>query len=191
MGRILTRNLISFLLSQVGHVFIVYAVVSETERRLFNILDLLILSTVSLLQRNTQSTDDTDLTKFDDVLQWFEQSNTCPVCKAGASKDKLVPIYGRNSEGNITEDPRDSIPERPAAQRPEPMPQYNPFQGMFQHNFAGGGVSFSAGFFPLGFQMVRNRLILSADCFPRSPAIPPLTLYCSLSSLGHLHPTFP
>jgi len=49
----------------------------------------------------------------------------CPVCKAGISKDKLIPIYGRG--GN--RDPREDIPDRPRAQRPPPPSQ---------HHFAGG-----------------------------------------------------
>ena len=89
------------------------------------------------------------------VFQWLEQSPSCPVCKAGASKDKLVPIYGRSSEGNITEDPRETIPERPAGQRPDPVPPRHPFENLFQPQFTQGAFSFSAGFTPFGFQMVR------------------------------------
>ena len=34
------------------------------------------------------------------IHQWLEtraQNPTCPVCKSGISREKLVPIYGRNS----------------------------------------------------------------------------------------------
>lgn len=39
--------------------------------------------------------------------QWLEtrpNRQTCPVCKAGISKDKVVPIYGRGSTDQ--KDPR-------------------------------------------------------------------------------------
>jgi E3 ubiquitin-protein ligase RNF5 len=96
------------------------------------------------------------------IYRWFEQSPSCPVCKAGASKDKLIPIYGRNSEGNINTDPRDTIPERPAAQRPAPIRHPHPFENMFQHQFGQGGITFAAGFSPFGFQMA----------WPNSPNVP-------------------
>ena len=41
------------------------------------------------------------------IFQWFEtrpNSPLCPVCKAGISKDKVVPIYGHGNEGKV--DPR-------------------------------------------------------------------------------------
>jgi len=41
----------------------------------------------------------------------------CPVCKAGIGRDKVVPLYGRGSASNV--DPRDKLPPRPQAQRPE------------------------------------------------------------------------
>ncbi|KAI3429801.1 hypothetical protein D9Q98_010114 [Chlorella vulgaris] len=57
-------------------------------------------------------------------LQVQSHCRTCPVCKAGVEKDKVIPIYGRG--GN--EDPRvknkgdvDSVPHRPAGQRPAPV----------------------------------------------------------------------
>ena len=47
---------------------------------------------------------------------------TCPVCKAGVDRDKVIPVYGRG--GN--EDPRKRMdtadtPSRPLAQRPGPV----------------------------------------------------------------------
>lgn len=58
-------------------------------------------------------------------LQVQSHCRTCPVCKAGVERDKVVPIYGRG--GN--EDPRGKtkdvadvqIPARPAGQRPAPV----------------------------------------------------------------------
>merc|ERR1711962_182785 len=53
--------------------------------------------------------------------QWLEtrpMRQICPVCKAGISKDKVIPLYGRgNSDGK---DPREKIPPRPQGQRAEP-----------------------------------------------------------------------
>ncbi|EFN60151.1 hypothetical protein CHLNCDRAFT_33679 [Chlorella variabilis] len=57
-------------------------------------------------------------------LQVQSHCRTCPVCKAGVEKDKVIPIYGRG--GN--EDPRskskgdlEAVPQRPAGQRPAPV----------------------------------------------------------------------
>lgn len=59
-------------------------------------------------------------------LQVQNHSRTCPVCKAGVDRDKVIPIYGRG--GN--EDPRGKskggaevvdVPSRPAGQRPAPV----------------------------------------------------------------------
>lgn len=43
-------------------------------------------------------------------LQWLEtrpNRQVCPVCKAGISRDKVIPLYGRGSTGQ--QDPRYSI----------------------------------------------------------------------------------
>merc|ERR1719463_697613 len=46
--------------------------------------------------------------------QWLEtrpNRQICPVCKAGISKDKVIPLYGRgNTDGK---DPREKVPPRP------------------------------------------------------------------------------
>jgi len=85
--------------------------------------------------------------------QWLETRPTrqiCPVCKAGISKEKVIPLYGRgNSEG----DPREKIPPRPQGQRSEPTTN-NPFSGFgFGGGQPGGGfhMSFGIGAFPFGF----------------------------------------
>lgn len=68
-------------------------------------------------------------------LQVQSHCRTCPVCKAGVEKDKVIPIYGRG--GN--EDPRSKVkeglevpetpvPRRPAGQRPLPVVR-NPAAG--------------------------------------------------------------
>jgi len=83
---------------------------------------------------------------------WLETRPTrmlCPVCKAAISKEKVIPLYGRNSEKQ--EDPRTKIPPRPQGQRTEPEPGQG-FQG-FQ-SFGGDGgfhLSFGIGAFPFGF----------------------------------------
>ncbi|KAI7893789.1 uncharacterized protein EV154DRAFT_132561 [Mucor mucedo] len=94
------------------------------------------------------------------LAQWLNAQSrnpTCPVCKAGCGKDKVIPIYGRGKE---EKDPRNdpSIPTRPAGQRPPPIrdpnrPATSFFSQPFGNNaFNGGGVSISAGFgfFPMG-----------------------------------------
>ncbi|KAI9524886.1 hypothetical protein NQZ68_014421 [Dissostichus eleginoides] len=53
--------------------------------------------------------------------QWLEtrpNRQVCPVCKAGISRDKVIPIYGQGSTGQ--QDPRERIPPQPQGQRPEP-----------------------------------------------------------------------
>ncbi|QQP37906.1 RING finger protein 185 [Caligus rogercresseyi] len=70
--------------------------------------------------------------------QWLEtrpNRQMCPVCKAGISRDKVVPVYGRGNPDK--KDPRDKIPPRPRGQRSEPENNgaWNVFTGM------GGGVT--------------------------------------------------
>ncbi len=63
------------------------------------------------------------------LYKWLQvQSNyrTCPVCKAGVDRDKVIPVYGRG--GN--EDPRAKrvetvVPSRPTGQRPQPVDTRN------------------------------------------------------------------
>jgi len=85
--------------------------------------------------------------------QWLEtrpNRQICPVCKAGISKDKVIPLYGRgNTDGK---DPREKVPPRPQGQRSEPTTN-NPFSGF---GFGGGQpggfhMSFGIGAFPFGF----------------------------------------
>ncbi|KAI8342739.1 hypothetical protein BC941DRAFT_413710 [Chlamydoabsidia padenii] len=94
------------------------------------------------------------------LAQWLNAQSrnpTCPVCKAGCGKDKVIPIYGRGKE---EKDPRNdpSIPTRPAGQRPAPLRDPNrPGTSFFGQNVRGGtynsrNVTFSGGigFFPFG-----------------------------------------
>merc|ERR1719369_882428 len=85
--------------------------------------------------------------------QWLEtrpNRQICPVCKAGISKDKVIPLYGRGNSD--AKDPREKVPPRPAGQRSEPTTS-NPFSGF---GFGGGNpagfhMSFGIGAFPFGF----------------------------------------
>ncbi|KAG5834889.1 hypothetical protein ANANG_G00266350 [Anguilla anguilla] len=81
--------------------------------------------------------------------QWLEtrpNRQVCPVCKAGISRDKVIPLYGRGSTGQ--QDPRERTPPRPQGQRPEPENRGG-FQGL---GFGDGGfqMSFGIGAFPFG-----------------------------------------
>jgi E3 ubiquitin-protein ligase RNF5 len=83
---------------------------------------------------------------------WIEtrpHRQLCPVCKAAISKEKVIPLYGRNSEKQ--QDPRKTTPPRPQAQRTEPEASQG-FQGF--PPFGGDGtfhLSFGIGAFPFGF----------------------------------------
>ncbi|XP_043218950.1 E3 ubiquitin-protein ligase RNF185-like [Amphibalanus amphitrite] len=81
---------------------------------------------------------------------WLEtrrNNQVCPVCKAAISRDKVIPLYGRNSSNK---DPRNQLPPRPPGQRTEPENQGTTFGGV---NFGDTNfhMSFGIGAFPLGF----------------------------------------
>jgi len=79
---------------------------------------------------------------------WLEtrrNNPVCPVCKAAISRDKVIPLYGRNSSNK---DPRDQMPPRPPGQRTEPESQG---LGGFNFGDANFHMSFGIGAFPLGF----------------------------------------
>lgn len=97
--------------------------------------------------------------------QWLEtrpSRKLCPVCKAGISRESVVPLYGRGATSSSSssssqsppQDPRDKVPPRPQGHRPEPQDTggYSPFG--FGGD-AGGGfhMSFGIGAFPFGFFM--------------------------------------
>ncbi|KAI8369279.1 uncharacterized protein BYT42DRAFT_503076 [Radiomyces spectabilis] len=96
--------------------------------------------------------------------QWLyaqARNPTCPVCKAGCGKDKVIPIYGRGQE---EKDPREdpSIPTRPAGQRPPPVRDPNrPATSFFGQPLRGatynaGNVSIAAGFGLFPFSIAFN-----------------------------------
>nr|XP_055076178.1 E3 ubiquitin-protein ligase RNF5 [Misgurnus anguillicaudatus] len=80
--------------------------------------------------------------------QWLEtrpSRQQCPVCKAGISRDKVIPLYGRGSTSQ--EDPRLKTPPRPQGQRTEAESR-----GLFQgFGDTGFHMSFGIGAFPFGF----------------------------------------
>ncbi|XP_031549836.1 E3 ubiquitin-protein ligase RNF185-like [Actinia tenebrosa] len=79
--------------------------------------------------------------------RWLEtrpNKSVCPVCKAGISKDKVIPLFGRGS--NSKQDPREKMPPRPQARRTEPE-NNGPFQGFGE----GFQLSFGIGAFPFAF----------------------------------------
>ncbi|KAJ3609354.1 hypothetical protein NHX12_023877 [Muraenolepis orangiensis] len=81
--------------------------------------------------------------------QWLEtrpSRQQCPVCKAGISRDKVIPLYGRGSTSQ--EDPRLKTPPRPQGQRTEPESRGGPFQPFLDTGFH---MSFGIGAFPFGF----------------------------------------
>ncbi|TRY82253.1 hypothetical protein DNTS_009367 [Danionella cerebrum] len=87
------------------------------------------------------------------VLQWLEtrpSRQQCPVCKAGISRDKVIPLYGRGSTSQ--EDPRLKTPPRPQGQRTEPETRGGGGGGAFQpFGDTGFHMSFGIGAFPFGF----------------------------------------
>jgi len=79
--------------------------------------------------------------------QWLEtrpNRQSCPVCKAAISRDKVIPLYGR---GGSKQDPREKLPPRPQGQRTEPENN-----GAFSNFGFDGGfqMSFGIGAFPFG-----------------------------------------
>jgi len=83
--------------------------------------------------------------------QWLETRPTrqvCPVCKSAISRDKVIPLYGRDSKDQT--DPRDKVPPRPQGQRSEPASGGGFGFGGFDW---GGGGAGAAGVNNGGFQM--------------------------------------
>nr|XP_037288198.1 E3 ubiquitin-protein ligase RNF185-like isoform X3 [Rhipicephalus microplus]XP_037288205.1 E3 ubiquitin-protein ligase RNF185-like isoform X3 [Rhipicephalus microplus] len=81
--------------------------------------------------------------------QWLEtrpNRQVCPVCKAGISRDKVIPLYGR---GGSKQDPREKLPPRPPGQRSEPESHPGPFTS-FGFGDTGFHMSFGIGAFPFG-----------------------------------------
>ena len=98
------------------------------------------------------------------LYRWLNTQNTpcCPVCKAGVSRDNVIPLFIRGADGH---DPRSKspgsssgggvggseevVPNRPGGHRPEPQQQttatgMQSINGQLNAQF--GGMSFSGGF---------------------------------------------
>uniref|UniRef100_A0A3B4WD81 RING-type E3 ubiquitin transferase n=1 Tax=Seriola lalandi dorsalis TaxID=1841481 RepID=A0A3B4WD81_SERLL len=86
-------------------------------------------------------------------LFWYETSRQqCPVCKAGISREKVIPLYGRGSSSQ--EDPRLKTPPRPQGQRTEPESRGGGSRFLLtDYGFGDTGfhMSFGIGAFPFGF----------------------------------------
>ncbi|XP_003743185.1 E3 ubiquitin-protein ligase RNF185 [Galendromus occidentalis] len=87
------------------------------------------------------------------LYQWLEtrpQGQVCPVCKAGISRDKVIPLYGR---GGSKTDPREKLPPRPQGHRTEPEADYAGPGGGHRYVFGDNPhfLSFGIGAFPFGF----------------------------------------
>lgn len=94
------------------------------------------------------------------LYRWLNtQHTTCPVCKAGVSKENVLPIFIRGCEqdprgktaGVSSESSQEQVPSRPQGRRPEPVQQAD--NGVFPadaNNMQFGGVAFTGtfGFFP-------------------------------------------
>lgn len=91
------------------------------------------------------------------LYRWMHSPNTptlsCPVCKGGVSKEKLIPIYGRggpsadlNTNPNTGEHTDDPIPDRPAGTRAEPQANPNFTNGNYFNAFGGQNGIFGGGF---------------------------------------------
>lgn len=68
------------------------------------------------------------------LYQWLyatdtntQSHKTCPVCKSAISREKTIPIYGRDGDESNRQDPRDKLPPRPPGQRTEVPNQQNQF----------------------------------------------------------------
>jgi E3 ubiquitin-protein ligase RNF5 len=89
------------------------------------------------------------------LYRWMNSNHanhtSCPVCKAGVTKENVIPLFIRGSE----EDPRNktpptgtdtfSVPNRPPGRRPDPVPNAPAFTAS-NNALPYGVVTFSAGF---------------------------------------------
>lgn len=89
--------------------------------------------------------------------KWLSQNKStllCPVCKAGTSREKLVPIFlNENSP-----DPRGSGTPRPkpAREQPQPNPEYSRFGGFAPGPQFAAGFGLFPGIFGFSFTTTMN-----------------------------------
>eukprot|EP00056_Hartaetosiga_gracilis_P004223 m.72684 g.72684 ORF g.72684 m.72684 type:complete len:276 (-) comp11751_c0_seq1:113-940(-) len=68
--------------------------------------------------------------------EWLSQKEECPVCKAGVTKENIIPLYITEE----TTDPREQeVPTRPQAERPPNLSNNGHFRNFFNNQF---GVPF-------------------------------------------------
>lgn len=88
------------------------------------------------------------------LYRWLNTQNTpcCPVCKAGVSRDNVIPLFIKGAEHDPRNRPQNTaedVPNRPGGRRPEPQQQTNA-AGIHninnQLNAQFGGMTFSVGF---------------------------------------------
>ena len=90
------------------------------------------------------------------LYRWLNTNhNVCPVCKAGVTKDNIIPLFIRGAEEDprrrIPTSPESQIPNRPSGHRPEPLQafQQNGNTGAsHQLQYGAITVTSSFGFFP-------------------------------------------
>lgn len=73
------------------------------------------------------------------LYRWLQMRNnlrTCPVCKAGVDRDKVIPVYGRGGNGDPRLKKMDEVPLRPSGQRPAPVDA----RGMYMGGGPGQGM---------------------------------------------------
>ncbi|EQC34146.1 hypothetical protein SDRG_08354 [Saprolegnia diclina VS20] len=112
------------------------------------------------------------------LFQWIANHNECPVCKAGVTKENVIPVYGR---GANTIDPRtvdgaDDIPNRPRGQRPAPslrrrfMFQPDPLPPHAQEAAFSPLIGFFPSLFGLQFQSAATATMPNTHTGPLTPA---------------------
>ena len=94
-------------------------------------------------------------------MQQPRETLTCPVCKSGISKEKVIPIFTKDKTDDPTKKNNQNIPNRPGGQRSEPQPNRNygnggGLFGMGGNNPFGnqnGGFVMGLGLFPALFTL--------------------------------------
>jgi E3 ubiquitin-protein ligase RNF5 len=102
------------------------------------------------------------------LYRWLNTNHTtCPVCKAGVTRENVIPLFIRGS----VKDPRNNsplpgehedVPNRPSGHRPDPIAAQFQVNTQNARNMQYGGLSFSIGFgyfpslFGLQFQSYPN-----------------------------------
>ncbi|KAF4666116.1 hypothetical protein FOL47_004275, partial [Perkinsus chesapeaki] len=93
--------------------------------------------------------------------QWLDRSGECPVCKAGVTRENVIPLYGRGDSEHHPVDPRKRPRSRPKGERPPVQPRRNWFGWGGSSEDSPGGAEFSVGagfpFFPFVYAGYNTR----------------------------------